>query len=91
MSMRDALDISSYLVIGPENTGGRTVGDVISAALAAGFTCVQVRSKVWETGRKDRNTSSCVGTTRPRTAFTSLITLRWLSITPFGLPVVPLV
>ena len=46
MSMRDALDISSYLVIGPENTGGRPVGDVISAALAAGFTCVQVRSKV---------------------------------------------
>lgn len=46
MSMRDALDISSYLVIGPENTCGRPMGDVISAALAAGFTCVQVRSKV---------------------------------------------
>ena len=46
MSMRDALDISSYLVIGPENTCGRPVGDVVSAALAAGFTCVQVRSKV---------------------------------------------
>lgn len=46
MSMRDALDISSYLVIGQENTCGRPVGDVISAALAAGFTCVQVRSKV---------------------------------------------
>lgn len=46
MSMRDALDISSYLVIGPENTCERPVGDVVSAALAAGFTCVQVRSKV---------------------------------------------
>ena len=46
MSMRDALNISSYLVIGPENTCGRPVGDVISSALAAGFTCVQVRSKV---------------------------------------------
>ena len=46
MSMRDALDISSYLVIGLENTCGRPVGDVVSAALAAGFTCVQVRSKV---------------------------------------------
>ena len=46
MSMRDALDISSYLVIGPENTCGRPVSDVVSAALAAGFTCVQVRSKV---------------------------------------------
>ena len=46
MSMRDALDISSYLVIGPENTCDRPVGDVVSAALSAGFTCVQVRSKV---------------------------------------------
>lgn len=46
MSMRDALDISSYLVIGPENTCDRPVGDVVAAALAAGFTCVQVRSKV---------------------------------------------
>ena len=38
MSMIDALDISSYLVIGPENTCGRPVSDVVSAALAAGFT-----------------------------------------------------
>ena len=46
MSMRVTLDISSYLVIGPENTCGRPVGDVISAALAAGFTCVQVLSLI---------------------------------------------
>ena len=45
-NMREALDISSYLVIGPENTLGRPIGDVIGAALGAGFTCVQVRSKV---------------------------------------------
>ena len=43
--MRDKLDISAYLVIGPENTLGRPVADVISQALRAGFTCVQMRSK----------------------------------------------
>ena len=45
-NMRKALDISSYLVIGPENTLGRPIEDVIGAALGAGFTCVQVRAKV---------------------------------------------
>lgn len=43
--MRDKLDISAYLVIGPENTQGRSVADVIAQALDAGFTCVQIRSK----------------------------------------------
>lgn len=43
--MRDKLDISAYLVIGPENTLGRPVADVISQALKAGFACVQIRSK----------------------------------------------
>lgn len=46
MGIREALDISAYLVIGPENTLGRPIEDVIAAALGAGFTCVQVRSKV---------------------------------------------
>lgn len=46
MSMRDTLDISAYLVLGPENTLGRPVGDVVAAAIDAGFTIVQVRSKV---------------------------------------------
>ena len=45
MSMRDALDISAYLVIGPENTLGRPVASVVQAAIEAGFSCVQVRSK----------------------------------------------
>ena len=45
MSIREALDISAYLVIGPENTLGRPVADVIAQAIDAGFTCVQVRSK----------------------------------------------
>ncbi len=43
--MKTRLDITAYLVIGPENTLGRPVGDIVSQALAAGFTCVQVRSK----------------------------------------------
>ncbi len=43
--MRDALDISAYLVVGPENTLGRPVASVARAAIEAGFTCVQVRSK----------------------------------------------
>lgn len=43
--MRDALDISAYLVLGPENTGERSVVDVVKQAIEAGFTCIQVRSK----------------------------------------------
>ncbi|MFA6850425.1 MAG: thiamine phosphate synthase [Selenomonadaceae bacterium] len=46
MSIRKNLDISSYLVIGPENTKGRPVGGIIRAAVTAGFTCIQIRSKV---------------------------------------------
>ena len=46
MTIRENLDISAYLVLGPENTLGRPVGDVVRQALDAGFTCVQVRSKV---------------------------------------------
>lgn len=46
MSIRDNLDISAYLVLGPENTLGRPVADVVCDALDAGFTIVQVRSKV---------------------------------------------
>lgn len=43
---RKALDISSYLIVGPENTNGRPVPDIVRVALASGFTCVQLRSKV---------------------------------------------
>lgn len=46
MGIRENLDISAYLVIGPENCNGRPIGQVISQALEAGFTCVQIRSKV---------------------------------------------
>ena len=44
-TMREALDISAYLVVGPENTEGRPVREIVRAALSAGFTCVQIRSK----------------------------------------------
>lgn len=46
MSIREKLDISSYLVVGPENTKGRPVMTIIKDAVEAGFTCVQIRSKV---------------------------------------------
>ncbi|MDR0434207.1 MAG: thiamine phosphate synthase [Gracilibacteraceae bacterium] len=45
MSARKNLDISAYLVIGPENTLGRPVAPIIDAAVEAGYTCVQIRSK----------------------------------------------
>ena len=45
MNMRERLDISAYLVLGPENTGGRPVEDVVRSALRGGFTCIQIRSK----------------------------------------------
>ena len=43
--MRNKFDLSAYLVIGPENTGGRPVARVIAEALYAGFTFVQIRAK----------------------------------------------
>lgn len=46
MSIRNNLNISAYLVVGPENTKGRPVATIIQEAIEAGFTCVQIRSKV---------------------------------------------
>jgi len=45
MSIRERLDISAYLVIGPENCNC-PVEEVIAAAVDEGFTCIQIRSKV---------------------------------------------
>lgn len=42
---RSELDLTAYLVVGPENTLGRPVEDIVRAAVSAGFSCVQVRSK----------------------------------------------
>ena len=46
MSNINKLDISAYLVVGPENTKGRSVAAIIKDAVNAGFTCIQIRSKV---------------------------------------------
>ncbi|MBK5247014.1 MAG: thiamine phosphate synthase [Peptostreptococcaceae bacterium] len=46
MNIRKNFDISAYLVVGPENTKGRPVATIIKDAVEAGFTCVQIRSKV---------------------------------------------
>lgn len=49
-SMRERLDISKYFVIGPENTKRIPVFQMVQAAVDAGFTCIQIRSK--EAGAK---------------------------------------
>lgn len=43
--MRKSFDISAYLVVGPENTLDRPVASIVEAAIIAGFTCIQIRSK----------------------------------------------
>lgn len=45
MYLRKKIDISSYLVVGPENTKGRPTAQIVKDAVEAGFTCVQIRSK----------------------------------------------
>lgn len=39
------VDVSSYLVVGRENTLNRPIEDIVEAAVLAGFTCIQIRSK----------------------------------------------
>lgn len=46
MSIGKKFDISAYFVVGPENTNGRPVENIIKDAVEAGFTCIQIRSKV---------------------------------------------
>ena len=43
--MRRTLDLSLYLVVGPDDTRGRPVRDVVLAAVAGGATVVQLRRK----------------------------------------------
>ncbi|MCZ0717218.1 thiamine phosphate synthase [Aerococcus kribbianus] len=45
MSMRENLNISHYLVIGPENTLGRDPVAIVDQAITAGIRCVQIRAK----------------------------------------------
>ena len=46
MSVKKNLDISAYFVVGPENTRGRPVASLLEDVISAGFTCIQLRSKV---------------------------------------------
>lgn len=46
MSIRKKLDISKYFVIGPENVSGQSVKEMVETVVKAGFTCIQIRSKV---------------------------------------------
>ncbi|WP_165060851.1 MULTISPECIES: thiamine phosphate synthase [unclassified Adlercreutzia] len=43
--MAKHVDVSAYLVLGPENTRARPVPDIVAQALDGGFTCIQIRSK----------------------------------------------
>lgn len=49
-SMRDILDVSAYLVLGPDDTHGRPVTDVVAQALRGGVTIVQMRAKHSDAG-----------------------------------------
>ncbi|EEX76112.1 hypothetical protein SELSPUOL_02544, partial [Selenomonas sputigena ATCC 35185] len=45
MTLRSHLAVTAYLVIGPRDTKGRRVGEIVKAAVCAGFTAVQLRAK----------------------------------------------
>jgi phosphomethylpyrimidine synthase len=44
-SMRDNFDLSAYFVVGPEDTKGRPIADVVEEALRGGATFIQLRAK----------------------------------------------
>ena len=44
--MKMKCDVSAYLILGRENTNGRRVAEIVEQAVNAGFTIIQVRSKV---------------------------------------------
>jgi len=44
--MNKKIDVSSYLIVGPENTNNRPVSKIVLDAVNAGFTTIQLRSKV---------------------------------------------
>lgn len=46
MPRESKVDVSAYFVVGPENTNGREVAPIIKEVVEAGFTCIQIRSKV---------------------------------------------
>ena len=44
-TMRDRFDLRAYFVVGPDDTKGRPVADVVAAALRGGATFIQLRAK----------------------------------------------
>lgn len=44
-TMRDRFDLRAYFVVGPDDTEGRPVADVVAAALRGGATFIQLRAK----------------------------------------------
>lgn len=44
-TMRDHFDLRAYFVVGPDDTKGRPVADVVAAALRGGATFIQLRAK----------------------------------------------
>lgn len=76
MKPRDKLDISKYLIIGPENTLGRNPVEIIRSALEAGFTCLQIRSKeasALELIKLIKNASDLIGAMDLRDQVTLLV------------------
>ena len=57
--MRANFSIAKYLVVGPENTEGRPLPDIVADAAAAGFTCIQIRSKTASAGELIRLCGEC--------------------------------
>ncbi len=43
--MKTRCDVSAYLILGRENTCNRSIAEIVEAAVNAGFTMIQVRSK----------------------------------------------
>jgi len=50
MNMRKRLNISAYLVVGPENTNGRPVENIVRDAVEAGFTCARLGPRLHQPG-----------------------------------------
>ena len=44
-TMRDRFDLRAYFVVGPDDTKGRPVADVVATALRGGATFIQLRAK----------------------------------------------
>ena len=60
------MDLSLYLVVGPGDTRGRPLGEVVLAAVAGGVTAVQLRCKDHSAGDFVQEARALVAELRPR-------------------------